>query len=154
MMVVMLVGFDRRSLNLGRCCSGRWTGGLPGRRRGEVGLLLAWVQHHRRCCGGGCSSCGRGRVLLDRMDRGGRTWVLQVVLARVMVVVKVGRWEMRELMMVVRMMSRHRRSAAVVSGHHFCGITGRSFAKSHKLHDSWQKKERYGKRRKRPAANI
>lgn len=116
------MGFDSRSLNLCRRCSGRGPRGLPGRRRGEVGLLLAGVQHHRG---------GRGRVLLDRMDCSGRAGVLQVVLPGVVVMVEVRRWEVRELVMVVWVMSRHRRGATVVRSHHFCGIGGRGFTQSH-----------------------
>lgn len=122
---MVVVGFDTSSsLNLGRgSCSCR-PGGLSGSRRGEVWLLLAGVEHHRR------SSC-RGGVLLDRVHGCSRAWVLQVVLARMVVmvvVVHVGRREVLELLVVV---GSHRRGAARVSSHHFWNIGGSGATQSH-----------------------
>lgn len=109
--VVMVVRFD----------SG---GGLSGGGRGEVGLLLARVEHHRR-------GRGRGGVLLDRVHGGGGARVLQVVLAGVVVVVHVGRREVLELVVVMRVMGGHCRGATVVRSHHFCNIGSSRAAKSH-----------------------
>lgn len=89
--MMVVVSFDSRSLNLGRCCCRRRAGGLSRSWRGKVWLLLARVQHYRGCR---CSCCCRS-VLLYRVDSGGRAGVLQVMLARVVMVVEMGRWEMR-----------------------------------------------------------
>lgn len=101
MVVVVVVSFDNSSgLNLrGSCGRGR-PGGLSGGRRGEVGLLLAGVEHHRR-------RSGRGGVLLDRVHGGGAARVLQVMLAREVVVVHMGRRKVLELVVVMRVMGGH-----------------------------------------------
>lgn len=83
---MVVVSFDSRSLNLGRCGSRCRTGGLSRSWRGKVWLLLARVQHYR---------CSCRSVLLYRVNSGGRAGVLQVMLARVVMVVEMGRWEMR-----------------------------------------------------------
>lgn len=126
MVVLVLVSFDSSSLHLGGSRSRRRPGGLSGGRGREVGLLLAGVEHHRR---GG----GRGRVLLHRVHGGGGARVLQVMLARVVVVVHVGRRDVLELVVVMRMMGSHCRGATVISSHHFCDICSRGAAKSHSL---------------------
>lgn len=100
MLLVVVVGFNSGGgLHLGRSHSGCRPRGLSGGRGGEVGLLLAGVEHHG---GGGC-----GRVLLNGVHGGGGAWVLQVVLARVVVVVHVGRWKVLELMVVMWVMGSH-----------------------------------------------
>lgn len=126
MVVVMVVSFDSSGggLNLGGSRGRRRPGSLSGGRRGEVGLLLAGVEHHRR---GG----GRGGVLLDRVHGGGRARVLQVMLARVVVVMHVGRREVLELVVVMRVMGSHCRGATVVSSHHFWNIGSSCAAESH-----------------------
>lgn len=127
MLLMVMVSFDSRgSLNLGGSRGGRRPGGLSGGRRGEVGLLLAGVEHHRR-------SGSRGGVLLDRVHGGGRARVLQVVLAGVVVVVHVGRRKVLELVVVMRVMGSHCGGATVVSSHHFCNICSRWAAKSHSM---------------------
>lgn len=66
LMVVVLVVMSLdsgSSLNLCRGCSRRWPGCLSRRWGGEVGLLLAGVEHHRRRS----SSRSRGVLLLDRV---------------------------------------------------------------------------------------
>lgn len=94
LVVVVVVRFDRRCLDLRRRRGRRRARGLTRSRGGEVGLLLARVQHHRRS-GGRSSSRGRGGVLLDRVDGRGGAGVLQVMLGGVVVVVEVRRREMR-----------------------------------------------------------
>ncbi len=102
MLMVVVVSFDScGGLNLGRSRGRRRPGGLSGGRRGEVGLLLAGVEHHRR-------SGSRGGVLLDRVHGGGGARVLQVMLARVVVVVvHVGGRKVLELVVVMRVMGSH-----------------------------------------------
>lgn len=102
LMVVVMVSFDSSSLNLGRSCGRRWPRGLSGGRGGEVGLLLARIEHHR------CSS-SRGAMLLDRVHSCSRAWVLQMMLARVVMVVMVhvGRWKVLELVVVMWVMGSH-----------------------------------------------
>lgn len=120
-------------LNLRWGCSGRRPRGLSRSRRGEVRLLLARVQHHRRCSGSS-SSRGRGGVLLYGVHGGGRAGVLEVMLARVVMVMEVGGWrEMGQLVVMVRVMRCHCRGAAVVRSHHFRGIGSRRSAQSHSL---------------------
>lgn len=100
-MVVMVVSFDRSGgLNLGGSCSSGRPGGLSRGRRGEVGLLLAGVQHHRR-------SSSRGGLLLDCVNGGSGARMLQEMLARVVMVVHVGRLKVLELVVVVREMGSH-----------------------------------------------
>lgn len=99
--VMVVVRFDSSGgLNLGGSRSRRRPGGLPRRRRGEVGLLLPGVEHHGR-------GSSRGGVLLDRVHGGGGARVLQVMLARVVVVVHVGRRKVLELVVVMRVMGSH-----------------------------------------------
>lgn len=90
MMVVRLHSGRGGGLNLRWSCGGRRPRSLTGSGRGEVRLLLARVQHHRRSGGSGG---GRGSVLLYGVHGGGRTGVLEVMLARVMMMmVEVGGW--------------------------------------------------------------
>ena len=126
LLVVVMVSFDGGSLNLGGSRGGRRPGRLSRGGRGEVGLLLAGVEHHRR-------RGSRGGVLLDRVHGGGGARVLQVVLARVVVVVHVGRRKVLELVVVMRVMGSHCGGATVVSSHHFCNICSRRAAKSHSM---------------------
>lgn len=103
MVMMVVVRFDGGgSLNLGGCRGRRRPGSLPRRGRGEVGLLLAGVEHH-----GGGGGRGRGGVLLHRVHGGGGARVLQVMLARVVMVVHVGRREVLELVVVMRVMRGH-----------------------------------------------
>lgn len=90
-------------LNLGWSYSCCWPWGLSGGRRGEVGLLLAGVEHHRRRR----RRRRRGCVLLNGVHGSGGARVLQVMLARVVVVVHVGRREVLELMVVMWVMGSH-----------------------------------------------
>lgn len=100
MVVVVVVSFDSGgSLNLGGSRGRCRSGGLSGGRRGKVGLLLARVEHH-------CRSSSCGGVLLGRVHGGCGARVLQVMLARV-VVVHVGRRKVLELVVVMRMMGSH-----------------------------------------------
>lgn len=129
-LVVVVVNFaSSGGLDLCRSRGRRRPGGLPGGRRGEVRLLLARVEHHRR-------SCRRGAVLLDRVHGGGGARVLQVVLSRVVVVVvvvvHVGGRKVLQLVVVVRVMGSHCRGASVISSHHFCNIGRSCAAQSHK----------------------
>lgn len=102
MLLVVVVGFNSSGgLDLGWSHSGCWPRSLSGGRGGEVGLLLAGVEHHG---GGGGGSGGCGCVLLNSVHGGGGARVLQVVLARVVVVVHVGRWKVLELMVVMWVM--------------------------------------------------
>lgn len=134
-------------LNLRWGCSGRRPRGLSRSRRGEVRLLLARVQHHRRCSGSS-SSRGRGGVLLYGVHGGGRAGVLEVMLARVVMVMEVGGWrEMGQLVVMVRVMRCHCRGAAVVRSHHFRGIGSRRSAQSHSL--TQQPEMRGGKTKQR-----
>lgn len=72
--------------------------------------------------------------MLNRVHSSGGARVLQVMLARVVVVVvHVGRRKVLELVVVMRMMGSHCRGATVVSGHHFCNICSRSATKSHSI---------------------
>lgn len=104
MVMMVVVRFDGSGgLNLGGCRGRRRPWSLPRRGRGEVGLLLAGVEHH----GGGGGSRGRGGVLLHRVHGGGGARVLQVMLARVVMVVHVGRREVLELVVVMRVMRGH-----------------------------------------------
>lgn len=132
-------------LNLRWGCSGRRPRSLSRSGRGEVRLLLARVQHHRRSGG---SSSGRGGVLLYWVHGGGRAGVLEVMLARVVMVVEVGVWrEMGQLVVMVRVMRCHCRGAAVVRSHHFRGIGSRRSAQSHSL--TQQPEMRGGKTKQR-----
>lgn len=131
--VVMMMRLHGGGLNLCRGCSGRRPRSLTRSGRGEVRLLLARVQHHRRR-GSSSSSCGRGSVLLYGVHGGGRAGVLEVMLARVVMVVEVGGWrEMGQLVVMVRVMRCHCRGSAVVRSHHFRGIGSRRSAQSHSL---------------------
>lgn len=89
MVVVRLHSGRGGGLNLRWSCSGRRPRSLTGSGRGEVRLLLARVQHHCRSGSSG-GGCGRGSVLLYGVHGGGRTGVLEVMLARVMMMVEVG----------------------------------------------------------------
>lgn len=104
LMVVVVVSFDSSgsSLNLGRSCGRCRPRGLSGGRRGEVGLLLAGVEHH-------CCSSSRGVMLLNRVHGCSRARVLQVMLARMVmvVVVHVGRRKVLELVVVMWVMGSH-----------------------------------------------
>ncbi len=132
-------------LNLRWGCSGRWPRSLSRSGRGEVRLLLARVQHHRRRGG---SSSGRRAVLLYWVHGGGRAGVLEVMLARVVMVVEVGGWmEMGQLVVMVRVMRCHCRGATVIRSHHFRGIGSRRSAKSHSL--TQQPEMRGGKTKQR-----
>lgn len=102
--VVVVVGFDGggSGLDLGGSRSRRGPGGLSGGGRGEVGLLLARVEHDRR-------GRRRGGVLLHRVHGGGGVArMLQVMLTgRVVVVMDVGGRQVLELVVVVRVMGSH-----------------------------------------------
>ena len=118
--VVVVVCFNGCGLNLRRGRGRCRPGGLARRRRGEVGLLLAGVEHHGRCG-------RRGGVLLDRVHGGGGARVLQVVV----VVVHVGGRQVLQLVVVMRVMGSHCRGASVIRGHHFGDICRRCAAQSH-----------------------
>lgn len=138
-----------RGLNLRWGCSGRRPRSLSRSGRGEVRLLLARVQHDRRR-GGSSSGRGRGSVLLHGVHGGGRAGVLEVMLARVVMVMEVGGWrEMGQLVVMVRVMRCHCRGAAVVRSHHFRGIGSRGSAKSHSLTHSTARNERWKKTKQR-----
>lgn len=101
MVVMVVVSFDGSGgLNLGGSRGRRRPGGLSRCWRGEVWLLLAGIEHHRRSRSCGC-------VLLDRVHSCGGARVRQVMLARVVVVVHVGRREVLELVVVMRVMGSH-----------------------------------------------
>lgn len=122
----MVMSLDSSSsLNLGRSSSSCRSRGLSRSRRGEVGLLLARVQHDSS------SSCGG--VLLDGVHSSSRAWVLQVMLASVVVVMMmhVGRRQVLELMVVMRVMGSHCWGTTVVSSHHFGNICSSCATKSH-----------------------
>lgn len=102
LMVVVVVSFDSSGgLNLCRSCGCCWSWGLPWGRRGEVGLLLARVEHHRS------SSSSRGAVLLDRVNSSCGARMLQVMLASVVVVVHVGGRKVLQLVVVMWVMGSH-----------------------------------------------
>lgn len=125
LVVVVVVRFDGGGLNLCRSRGCRWPGGLARRGRGEVGLLLAGVEHHSR-------RGRRGGVLLDCVHGGSGARMLQVMLACVVVVVvHVGGRQVLQLVVVMRVMGSHCRGASVVRSHHFGDICSCGAAQSH-----------------------
>lgn len=54
-----------------------------------------------------------------------------MMLSRVVMMMHVGRREVLELVMVVRVMGSHSRGATVISGHHFCDICSSCATESH-----------------------